>query len=100
MDSGDIGLTAAIVTITTLLISKLVEYSSTRMKVESEVKIKGKEQAQRDYDTLRFELKEELTALKAELDKLREENIVLQVEKARLEIINETLQATIDRLSA
>lgn len=98
MNSGEIGIISAVVTVITLLINKLVEVLITRIKANSAVRLKSSEFSLQQYGDLKAELKEEISKLRYEIDALRDENISLQVEKARLEIISEHLRSEVERL--
>lgn len=99
MDTGEVGIISAIVSLLTLIISKWVETLQTRMKLNSELRIKKNEHTHIENLSLQEDFLDQWESFKKEIDDLRNENLTLQVENARMEVTNDHLSKEIVELS-
>lgn len=99
MLSGETGVISAIVAVATLLITKIVDFAVTRLKMQSDFSFRKNQFNIVEYDEMKQDFKKEIARLREEIEALRDDNITLQVEKAKLELMVEHLKKEIDRLN-
>lgn len=83
----------------TLAATKGPEFFVKRLSISTEYKLKNKALNKDTYELFAERAQEEIAQHKSDLSRLREENLFLSVEKAKLEVANEYLRDAIKKLA-